>query len=162
MTEETESPTPRPAARVLLFDSEDRLLLLQFELDDGRMLWIAPGGGLNPGESHEEAAIRELWEELGVTGVELGPCIWHRTHAFYFAEEFIEQQEHYFVCHVGEFDIDESNREELERNYLRANRWWPLAEIAASSELFVPRELAGLLAPILRGEYPSEPIVVGI
>jgi hypothetical protein len=37
-------------------------------------------------------------------------------------------------------------------------RWWSMDEIAASEDIFVPRRLAALLPPILRGEYPGVPI----
>ena len=40
-------------------------------------------------------------------------------------------------------------------------RWWTLEELAASDEFFVPRSLASLLAPLLAGEVPAEPIEVG-
>ena len=64
-----ETPTIRPAARVVLFDSERRVLLLraEFPLRPGdthaRAVWFTPGGGVEPGESYEAAALRELWEE---------------------------------------------------------------------------------------------------
>ncbi|MFE8964830.1 NUDIX domain-containing protein [Streptomyces iakyrus] len=41
--------------------------------DDGSVRWFTPGGGLVPGESHEQAALRELQEETGPTHVSLGP-----------------------------------------------------------------------------------------
>ncbi|CAM3844738.1 NUDIX hydrolase [Cohnella lubricantis] len=49
---------------VLVFDSEGRLLL-QRRSDSGD--WGTIGGALEPGESLEEAAARELYEEAGVT-----------------------------------------------------------------------------------------------
>lgn len=52
-----------PSAAGLLFDADDRVLLVQ-DLDSGR--WVAPGGYLDPGEGPRECCERELAEELGV------------------------------------------------------------------------------------------------
>ena len=37
------------------------------------------GGDLAPGQTFEEAALRELWKETGLTQVALGPPGWIRT-----------------------------------------------------------------------------------
>lgn len=42
----------------------DNQVLLQRRKDNG--LWGIPGGSLEPGESFEEAAIRETYEEVGL------------------------------------------------------------------------------------------------
>ena len=49
----------REAARVIVFSPVGDVLLQEMQSYAGRC-WIVPGGGLAPGESHEEAAIREL------------------------------------------------------------------------------------------------------
>jgi 8-oxo-dGTP pyrophosphatase MutT (NUDIX family) len=41
-----------------------RILMVQHEDLDG-LFWILPGGGVKPGESLEQAAVREVWEEAG-------------------------------------------------------------------------------------------------
>lgn len=56
---------PRPAARVVLLDTDDRVLLIRSKWD-GRSLWFTPGGRIEEGESPEEAARRELHEETGI------------------------------------------------------------------------------------------------
>ena len=76
-----DAPILRPAARVLLIDAQDRVLLLRANVGEGDV-WITPGGALEPGESAEQAALRELREETGVAGAELSPCVWTRVHRF--------------------------------------------------------------------------------
>lgn len=49
--------------RVMVFDSQGRVLLIEHSYIPG---WHMPGGGLERGESAEEAAIRELEEEAGI------------------------------------------------------------------------------------------------
>ena len=68
----------RHTARVLLFDHEDRILLFLTTAPDtsGVARWITPGGGVDPGESAEEGAIRELFEETGLRVETLGNPVW--------------------------------------------------------------------------------------
>jgi 8-oxo-dGTP pyrophosphatase MutT (NUDIX family) len=44
---------------------KEKEVLLQRRSDNG--LWGIPGGSLEPGESLEEAARREVWEEVGLS-----------------------------------------------------------------------------------------------
>lgn len=52
-----------PSAAVVIFDSNDRLLL---GLHADRNIWVPPGGLIEPGESPADAAVRETWEETGL------------------------------------------------------------------------------------------------
>lgn len=45
---------------------DGRLLLVQHQWIDGSYFWFIPGGGIKTGESIEDAAVREVWEEAGV------------------------------------------------------------------------------------------------
>jgi 8-oxo-dGTP diphosphatase len=49
---------PRPGAYALVFDALGRVAIVNE--DDG---WYLPGGGLEPGETHEQALAREIREE---------------------------------------------------------------------------------------------------
>ena len=153
----------RPAARVLVCDPAGRVLMFKARFE-GRQFWITPGGGLNPGETHEEAACRELWEETGlrVDGRAL-VCVWTRSHVFEFRGGLYDQQERYYLLQVEEPpQITYDNWEAEERNDLLEHRWWTAEEISASDEVFAPRRLAELLCELLeRGPRP-EPFDAGI
>jgi 8-oxo-dGTP pyrophosphatase MutT (NUDIX family) len=162
-------PVLRPTARVILIDESDRVLMFRHEGSfrtgdfSGTSLWALPGGGLEPGEQHEAAAQRELWEETGLTGITVGPCVWLRDHVFDWNGNTYEARERYHVCHVPHFVIDTGNQSPQELKEMTAYRWWALDEItAATAEVFVPQDLATHLEPILRGEYPDEPLRIGI
>jgi ADP-ribose pyrophosphatase YjhB (NUDIX family) len=61
----------RQAARAAALDPDDRVLLVRFEFPDAAF-WGTPGGGVDEGESEEQAIGRELAEETGLTGIESG------------------------------------------------------------------------------------------
>jgi 8-oxo-dGTP pyrophosphatase MutT (NUDIX family) len=158
----TESCIEREAARVVLLEPEGRVLLQEFRTDAGGSLWITPGGGLSPGETHEAAAIRELREEVGHT-TELGPCIWTRVNEFSFRGSRYRQRERFFLARAERFEPDHSGWEPAEVEIVIGHRWWSLAEIEnADGTAFAPRRLAELLRPLIDGVVPSEPVDAGI
>jgi mutator protein MutT len=54
-----------PAAAACIRDEEGRILLLR--RSDGEDLWGFPGGAMEPGERADEAVVREVFEEIGLT-----------------------------------------------------------------------------------------------
>ena len=56
----------RPCAGVILMNRDGRVFVGQ-RLDSPLEAWQLPQGGIDPGEDAETAAVRELFEETGVT-----------------------------------------------------------------------------------------------
>lgn len=154
-------PIARPTARVVLLDDADRLLLFSLRNDDGSSRWFQPGGGVQPGETHEQAALRELREETGLAGVTLGPEIW-RGRPWTAVRDGVryEVRQRYFLARVPAFDVDTSGFEELEGSTITGHRWWTLAELAATTDLLRPAGLAELIARLLTDGPPAQPITV--
>lgn len=59
---------PVPAACCFLTNPEGQLLLVQRSIEPRRGMWTLPGGFVEVGETTDEAALRELQEETGLTG----------------------------------------------------------------------------------------------
>ena len=155
----------RVAARVVLLDPEDRILLQLIRLDEreARTVWITPGGALAPGETHRQAALRELREEVGQITAVLGPWVWVREHQFEFRGTTYRQRERFFLARTESSAIDTGGLEPIEVEIVMRHRWWKLNEIEGAGEtVFAPRLIAQFLAPLIERRIPERPIDVGI
>ena len=152
-------PILRPAARVLLIDDQDRVLLLRANVGAGDV-WITPGGAVEPGETAEQAALRELREETGIESAELSPCVWTRVHRFEWEGRRYEQREKFFVARAENPAITLDGCGEAELLFLSEWRWWTASEIAESDAVFAPRTFGSILPAILACDYPAEPIAL--
>lgn len=162
MCNTTEPIIDRHAARVLLLDRDNRLLLFRCqEPGVGRAFWITPGGGLEADETHEQAAARELFEETGLAGVPIGPCVWTRSHTFPWLGKTYRQHERFFLVQVDEHEVDYAAHTADEQQVLTEHRWWSAKAIMqASAEHFAPSQL-GLRLDELFANRPAQPIDVG-
>ena len=153
----------RLGARAVVLDPDDRVLLVRFEFPQ-TTLWAMPGGGVDPGETHEQAIARELAEEAGLERVVLGPWIWTREHVFPFLDgEWDGQVERFVLVRTQRFEpTPRFTPEQLASEFVTAVRWWTQEELAASDELFAPRRLPELIAELLRDGPPAAPVDVGV
>lgn len=156
----------RRAARVVLLDSEKRVLLLN-AVDPGNPAkgewWEIPGGGQDPGESSHVAAARELYEETGIADAEVGPCVWVAHVQFTFGGYRFDQKERVHVAWCGEVDeIRPAHLEPLEALAFKGARWWTLEELLESDVATLPANLREHLPRIVEGDLPDPPIDIGL
>lgn len=136
---------PRPAARILLLDGEDRVLMFRFTPDDRPPFWCTPGGALDPGESYETAARRELLEETGID-TDPGPQVARRHVEFVTIEgEPVSADERYFRVQIDACDVDTSRHTPLEQRVMQQWRWFTRTELASHEEPYFPEDLIALL-----------------
>ncbi|MER6383293.1 NUDIX hydrolase [Streptomyces sp. NPDC001250] len=152
----------RKVARVVLLDPEDRILLLHgHEPDDpADDWWFTPGGGLEGAETREEAALRELAEETGITDVVLGPVLWQRRCSFPFAGRRWDQDEWYYLARTTQTATAATGLTELERRTVAGARWWTCQELARARETVYPTRLAELLRTLLDEGPPAGPVTL--
>ncbi|MFG2329271.1 NUDIX hydrolase [Streptomyces sp. NPDC048604] len=159
---DAEQPELRRVARVVLLDPDDRILLMHgFEPDHPeRTWWFTPGGGLEGEETREQAALRELVEETGITDVELGPVLWERICSFPFDGRRWFQDEWYYLARTSQTEFAPGGLTELEERSVTGLRWWTSAELSAARETVYPTKLAELLRTLLDEGPPSAPVVL--
>ena len=153
----------RCAARAILLDPAARVLLVRFEFPNATR-WALPGGGIEVGETAEEALRRELAEEIGLVDVHIGPHVWTRLHLIRFVNGQFDGQldQIHLVPTVPVEPRPQLTWAQLHAEYVHELRWWSLAEIAASDAHFAPAALAEHLATLLRDGVPPAPIDVGV
>lgn len=147
----------RQGVRALLLDTADRVLLVRFDFPP--FPWAPPGGGMDPGESDEVALRRELAEELGLDGFELGPILWRREHEFDAPISYRGQRERCYLVRVEPFEP--APRIDLAAEHVTEIRWWTLDELRRSGETFGPRRLPELVAELLASGAPTVPLELG-
>ena len=153
----------RTAARLVVLDAAGRVLLLHVQdLSNPQFgtVWELPGGGIEPGETYSQAALRELREE---TGIEVAPerieaPRWRRQIEYVYRGTCWHQHELVGLVRLDASSpgIDDSLRVGNEREDVLGARWWSIEQIVASDQRFYPLSLATALPRFLRGESIEE------
>ena len=135
----------RRAARLLVIDDQERLLLFRFTFAGRRPFWATAGGECDPGESFEDAARRELTEETGLVA-EPGPVVAERGNDFVTGHgEPVTADERFFRIRVPAGDIATGGHTDHEREIMRDYRWFTRAELVDWHEPIIPSDVLSLV-----------------
>lgn len=146
----------RKAARVLLFDPNQRVLLARGHDSDRpeRAWWFTIGGGIDQGETPEEAAIREVLEETGIELVPeqlVGPVL-RRTAIFDFEAEHCVQQEVFYMVQLACVPrLSRAGWTDVESSFLEDIEWLSAKEIGGLDVEVFPANLAQVVESLADG-----------
>ncbi|MGW1135623.1 NUDIX hydrolase [Streptomyces griseoluteus] len=109
--------TTKPGISAAIICDGDRVLMVRRRVKEGELSWQFPAGGIEPGETPEEAAVRETLEETGLK-VEAVRQIGQRVHPK------TQREMSYTACRVIDGEAHVADADELD-----AVAWVTLAEI---------------------------------
>ncbi|MFZ4634294.1 MAG: NUDIX hydrolase [Saprospiraceae bacterium] len=97
------------AAGGLVFNPQGELLVFL-----RRGAWDLPKGKIDPGETPEQAALREVEEETGLQALELGPFIAHTFHTYPLKGRQILKKTWWYRMHTTQTDTTPQTEEDIE------------------------------------------------
>ncbi|KEO99135.1 DNA mismatch repair protein MutT [Erythrobacter litoralis] len=145
MSEAASEKRLRRSARLIVLAPGPRVLMFRYDIPGRAPFWVTAGGECEPGESFEDAARRELFEETGIVA-DPGEQIARTTPEFVTPEgEPVRADERYFIVHVTEPAIDTSRHTALEQAWMNEHRWFALEELGDWPEALYPETLRSLI-----------------
>jgi len=132
---------PRPSVYAV-FKKDGRVLVCGTK-STGK-LWL-PGGGVEPGETHEGALRREVKEEVGIENFEIKRLISEFRHYGYYAPEddAFDGHLHFYECETEQETV--KTNDEIEDGEAIDFEWMPMARIKEIGFCDVNEEIQDIL-----------------
>ena len=149
----------RATVKLLLLDPDDRVLLVEAsDPGTGRRCWYPVGGGVEPGESLQEAAAREAHEETGLACLPTGTHVWTREHTYRYDGRSVDVHEDWLMHRLAAFEPAPARLSDREARTVQGFRWWGADELSRTTDVVLPPTLGDLLADLLRTGAPDVPL----
>lgn len=145
--------------KLLLLDEQDRVLLIRAaDTPTGRQWWYPVGGGVESGESLQQAASREAHEETGLVELPEGTLVWTRDHTYQYDGRSLDVHEDWLLHSVRYFDPVPTDLSKYEADSILGFRWWHPEELSQTTDTVFPPRRGALLSELLRDGPPSVPV----
>jgi double-stranded uracil-DNA glycosylase len=135
-------PGTRDAVRALILDEAGRVLTLRWERR-GHTWWILPGGGIEKGETPDDALRRELDEELGLHEYEQGPLLREWVHVLPLRGGIVRQRDRFYAVRAELREI--APTVDMGAENMAGYRWWTPEQLDTTTERVAPPDLASLV-----------------
>ena len=140
----------RLSARFLILNEAGQVLLFRFVHKRGPLagldFWATPGGGVEEGETLEQAAIRELFEETGLRRESVGDVVARREVILQLPDgEEAVSDEWYYLVHLGADAPSWESWTDFEREVMIDHRWWSRQDLLETKATVWPESLAEML-----------------
>ena len=129
-------------ARVILYNKENKAVLLIHRLKNGRNYWVIPGGGAESDETPVDTAIRETEEELNI---QLRPT--DLIHFFKYEEKEYEEFYYAKIPYIVAPKISGEERERSSSNNVYQPEWVASADLTQIN--LMPPEIAAKIVTLI-------------
>lgn len=154
----------RNSARAVLMNENNEFLMMKFvqnRIVGDKAWWVFPGGGKETNESYEEACIREIFEETGITlSSHEAKLVWTREIVLNGKDGDILSHEQYYLFNVNKFKINFKNFTDNEKKTFCEYKWWRLNELSnySGNDISIDN-LYDLLSEIVDGNLQENKII---
>jgi 8-oxo-dGTP diphosphatase len=144
----------RRSARLLVLDPSLRVLLFRFVHSKGALAgqdyWATPGGGVEEGETFEQAAIRELAEETGICVQDIGAEVGRREFLLQLPDgEHVIAHERSFLVKTEHESPSRDGWTAQEAEVMTDHKWWSCDELAQTTATVWPEDLLSMLKAVM-------------
>jgi len=133
-------PMKRVSARAIILMNDKEVVLIH-RVKNGYEYWVTPGGGVEEGESFEEAVVRELKEEVGID-VRVDKLVLDITKNV----DGIDSEQKFYLCTYVGGEIGSGTGDEVKKSHETNMHEAVLVDLVEAKTLnIVPEEVKQLI-----------------
>lgn len=137
---------PRPSVYAILRKGD---LVLTCRNKSNGKLWF-PGGGIDEGESHEQALLRECLEETGITNIDIKRLLGNFRNYFYYEPEDLAMDAHLHFYECTTIEEKVKSNEEVDDDEAVDFKWTSIDQIEQADLADLNEEIYSMLKSLAK------------